>query len=220
MTSRRLATWAAVAAAALLVAGAATQLRPFWWDTRGPEHSIEVFGGHRALLMGGAWARILLLFPMTALGVAVPGLVDGDAMATRIGKAFATAAGVLSAVSGTVAVVIGVAAEEEVPSRAVAVLADSVYWIQDNLLTMSLLAFAVALAAFSTPLREAGELPAWGRRAGQASVVAVSAVPLSFYIGGAEHASALYAVPAFGAQAAMVLWLLALVRGNRSRTGE
>ena len=99
-------------------------------------------------------------------------------------------------------------------------LADSVYWIQDNLLTTSLLAFAVALGAFSSPLWKAGELPAWGRRAGQASVVAVSAVPLSFYIGGAEHASAPYAVPAFGAQAAMVLWLLALVRGNRSRTGE
>lgn len=111
--------------------------------------------------------------------------------------------------------VIGVAAEEEVPTRAVAVLADSLYWAQDNLLTLSLLALAVALAAFSTPLREAGELPAWGRRAGQASVVAAGAVPMSFYIGGAEHASALYAVPAFGAQAAMVLWLLALACGRR-----
>lgn len=215
MTPRRLATWAAVATVVLLVAGAVTQLRPFWWDTRRPEHSIEVFGQHRALLMGGAWARILLLFPMTALGVAVAGLVDADTLEARIGKAFATAAGVLSVVSGAMAVVIGVAAEEEVPTRAVAVLADSVYWVQDNLLTLSLLAFAVALAAFSTPLREAGELPAWGRRAGQASIVAVSAVPLSFYIGGAEHASALYAVPAFSTQAAMVLWLLALARGGR-----
>lgn len=214
MTPRRLATWAAVATAALLVAGAATQLRPFWWDTRRPEHSVEVFGQHRALLMGGAWARILLLFPMTALGVAVAGLVDGDTMATRIGRAFAAAAGVLSAVSGVVAVVIGVAAEEAVPNRSVAVLADSVYWIQDNLLTMSLIAFAVALAAFSSPLWRAGELPAWGRRAAQVSVLAAGAVPLSFYVGGAEHASVLYAVPAFGAQAAMVLWLLALVRGG------
>jgi len=73
------------------VAGAATQLRPFWWDTRRPEHSIEVFGGHRALLMGGAWARILLLFPMTALGVAVAGFLGADTLQARIGKAFATA---------------------------------------------------------------------------------------------------------------------------------
>lgn len=219
MTPRRLATWAAVAAAALLVAGTVTQLRPFWWDTRRPEHSVAVFGQHRALLMGGAWGRVLLLFPMTVLGVAVAGLLDADELEARIGKAFAAAAGVLSALSGVVAVVIGVAAEEKVPNRAVAVLADSVYWIQDNLLSLSLLAFGVALAAFSSPLWRAGELPAWGRRAGQVSVLAAGAVPLSFYVGGAEHASPLYAVPAFGAQAAMVLWLLALAGGKRSRGG-
>jgi len=220
VTSRQLARWAAVAAAALIAAAALTQLRPFWWDTRRPEHFLQVFGRHRALLMGGAWAHILLLFPMTALGVALPGLLADDSLQARIGKALAAAAGLLSAVSGTVAVVIGVTAEEQLVSPAVAVLADTLYWIQDNLLTLSLIAFSAALAAFSSELWRQGELPAWGRRAGQASLLASSAVPVSFYFGGAEHGSLLYAVPAFGAQAAMVLWLLAMASHQRAPGGR
>ena len=215
MTSKRLAMWAAIVGAALLAAAALTQLRPFWWDTRRPEHSLGVFGQHRALLMGGAWARILLVFPMTALGVALPGLLDGDPLEARIGKAFAATAGGLSAVSGAIAVVIGVTAEERLPSPAVVVLADSLYWIQDNLLTLSLVAFSAAMTAVSSQLWRQGALPAWCRRAGQACLLAGGAVLLSFYVGGAEHGSPLYAVPAFGAEAAMMFWLLALARGSK-----
>lgn len=215
MTPRRTIAWAATATAALLVVGAITQLRPFWWDTHRAEHSVQVFEQHRALLMGGAWARILLLFPMTALGIALPRLLDGASLQARLGTALAVAGGALSAVSGVAAVAIGVTAEEFVPldgsSRALAVLADSLYWMQDNLLTLSLIAFSAALAAFSSPLWRLGRLPAWARRAGQASVVSASAIPLSFYVEATDHGSWAYAVPAYGAETAILLWLVALI---------
>lgn len=218
MTSRKVARWAAVAAAVLLVAAAVTQLRPFWWDTRGPAHSLEVFGEHRALLMGGALARMFLVFPMTVLGVAMAGLLDGDPLPARMGKALAATAGGLSAVSGAVAVVIGVTEEERLVGPAVVALADVLYWVQDNLLTLSLVAFSAALTAVSSQLWRQEVLPAWGRRAAQVSLLGAGAVPMSFYLGGAEHGSPLYAVPAFGAQAAIMLWLLALA--GRLRAGD
>ncbi len=213
MTPRRLARWAAIVTAALLVAAVVTQLRPFWWDTRRPGHSLVVFERHRVLLMGGAWARILLVFPVTALGVALTGLVDGESLEARLAKALAATAGVLSAVSGTVAVAIGVTAEEQESGPAVAVLADSLYWVQDNLLTLSLVAFAAALVVISSRLRDQNILPAWGGASARVALVGAIAIPMSFYIGGAAYRSALYAVPAFAAEAAMVLWLLVLARG-------
>jgi len=212
VTPAPLARWAAITAAVLLPAAAVTQLRPFWWDTHRPGHSLEVFEQHRVVLMGGAWARILLVFPMTALGVALTGLVDGERLEARVGKAFLATAGLLSAVSGTVAVAIGVAAEEQESGPAVAVLADSLYWVQDNLVTLSLIAFAAALVLVSSLLCGQGALPAWGRRAAQVALIGAIAIPMSFYIGGADHRSALYSVPAFAAEGAMVLWLLALAR--------
>lgn len=212
--------WAGLACGVLLVAATLTQLRPFWWDTHLPEHSLEVFQRHRSLLMAGAWARILLLFPVVALAVALPRLLEGDLLQVRIGAALGVVAGALSAVAGAVAVAVGVTAEEFLPidgsSRAVAVLADCLYWVQDNVLTLSLISLCAALAAFSSPLWRDGLLPGWARRVGQVSPILAGAIPMSFYVGGADHASPLYALPAFAAEAAVVVWV-ATVAANLGR---
>ncbi len=216
MTPRRVTAWAAIAGILLLSAAMVTQLRPFWWDTHRVPHSIEAFERHRSLLMGGAWARIALLFPMVTLGIALPRLLDDDPLRVQLGRALAVISGGLSAVSGAVAVAIGVTAEEfallDESSRAMAVAADSLYWVQDNLLTLSLIAFSAGLVAFASPLWRAGALPGWGRIAAQASIVLAAAIPLTFYVEASDLGPAAYAAVAFAAQAAILLCFGALAR--------
>jgi hypothetical protein len=176
---------AGVPFAALLLAASALQLRPFSWDTYRVSASLRAFDRHRVPLMGGACLRAGLLLACVALaGVlwrrlrgAVEPLVAGGVMLLLAG-------GLLGAAAGAVGMALGVPAEEYHPAmadaKAVEVLADSLYWVQDGLVTLADLALAGAAGTLALAMRARGGFPAWATGAGLLALPLAATAAASF----------------------------------------
>jgi hypothetical protein len=176
----------ALAAAALLVllAGClALQVRPLHWDTYRVGASLEAFDAERRWLMAGAWLRPLLLLPLALLAAGLRRRLGRGDLA-HAGALLLLAAGVLQVAAGAVGTVIGVPAEEYSPgaadAHALQVLADSLFWVQDDLVTLANLALAAGIAAFALAGRHAPGMPAWATRAGVACLALMTAAATSF----------------------------------------
>ncbi len=121
--------------------------------------------------------RGLLVIPAILFGTALAEHLGHRSIWVSTGKAFMIAAGLLFTVSGFTAVVIGVPAEEyqlgAPEAKALEVLADSLFWIQDNLMTIAYITLALAVLGFSNALRAAQAMPRW------AFISGVAMIPLS-----------------------------------------
>jgi hypothetical protein len=179
----RLPALAAVAVGLLLAANLALQVRPLHWDTYRVGASLEAFDAGRKWLMAGAWLRPLLLPPLALLAVGLRRRLGRGDLADA-GALLLLAAGVLQVAAGAVATVLGVPAEEYRPgapdAHSLQVLADSLYWVQDDLVTLANLALAAGIAAFALAGRRGRAVPAWATRAGVASLVLMTAAAMSF----------------------------------------
>jgi hypothetical protein len=186
---------AGVALVGLLLLALAVQLRPLYWDTYQAGASLERFDRLRTLLMTGAWASHAgVLFPAVVLaaclrrrltGGPAGGGVGADETLVSTGTTLLVVAGVLHAVSGAVAPVIGVPAEEfhGTPTpHALTVLADSLFWVQDNLVTVATLTLAASAATLAWAQRANRGIPGWGVRAGLLSLPLALGIPLAFYM--------------------------------------
>ena len=141
----------------MLLVSLVTQPRPFFFDTLEVTESIQRFDRYRVLLLGGGMLRGLLVIPTILFGIALAEHLGHRSIWVSTGKAFMIAAGLLFTVSGFTAVVIGVPAEEyqlgAPEAKALEVLADSLFWIQDNLMTIAYITLALAVLGFSNALR-------------------------------------------------------------------
>ena len=181
---RRLRALAGCGFVALLLAASGLQLRPFAWDTYRVSRSLVAFDRHRVPLMGGACLRAGLLFACVALACALPRRPAGaGGPLARGGVMLLVAGGLLSAAAGAVGMVLGVPAEEYHPgmvdAKAVEVLADALYWVQDDLVMVANLALAAGAGALALALRPHG-VPAWATRAGLLAFPLAAAAALSF----------------------------------------
>ena len=125
--------------------------------------------------MTGMWFRSLLLLPGIFLAASIGGVVRSESEhLVRVGSWLIVSSGVLLAVSGWIGVVVGVPAEEyttDLPhAHALEVLADSLFWIQQNLITMAYLTLATAVATPSVSMRAAGRFPTWMTLSGMATL--------------------------------------------------
>lgn len=212
-----------VAAAALstfFVVSFSVQLKPFFWDTYDVSSSLQEFDSNRYILMTGMWVRAFVLIPATLLGVSLYELLEkhGPFVARSAGL-FIFAYGLLSAVSGWVGVVVGVPAEEFEPgaldAHALQVLADSLYWVQDNLITMANITLGVAVFAFSLLMRRHG-YRRW-ETAGFAVLPFALLAASSFYfqvgiLFGLNIEAPVYLAGMTGLSLALVVWTWAIAR--------
>ena len=208
MSERRAVAWASGALLALFTAASAGQLRAFWWDTTELHRSLLDFQVHRRLLMGSGMARMLLVFPFVALAISFV----GEERRARTSRALLALAGGLTAVAGVVQMAMGVASEEYVRAgaadHAIETLADAMYWVQDNLVTLSLICLGAAAVA-RTPLASP-RVRVWSSRLGLVGAVAVLAAFM--FNPSTSRNSPLY-YPAFAVAAAGILvWIGDLAR--------
>jgi hypothetical protein len=205
----------------LLAVNLALQVRPLHWDTYQAGASLEAFDAQRKLLMAGAWLRPMLLLPLALLAAGLRRRLGGGDLA-RAGSLLLLAAGVLHVAAGAVATVIGVPAEEYRPggpdAHALEVLADSLFWVQDDLVTLANLALAAGIAALAWEHRHTPGLPRWATRAGVAALPLMTAAAMSFVGVLPDRAAqpwwygAWYLAGVIAAYAACGAWLVAVLR--------
>lgn len=90
------------------------------------------------------------------------------------------------------------------------VLADSLYWVQDNFVTLSLIALSVGMALVSPALVRRGHLPPWAVGVGRLAPVSASGIALSFFVLGDRHAAPTYVVPWAITVVCITAWVIAL----------
>ncbi len=211
---RRRLVAAAALLGVLLTVASLTQLKPYRFDTYDVGRSLERFESSRAILMGGSWARLGIVFPAVLLA----GELYRRDREPLVAALLATG-GIVSAVAGAVATVIGVAAEEYRPgspdSHAVEVTADTLFWVQDNLTTVAGLLFAGAALASVAVGRRPGPVGLWG---GRLALPLFLIATTSWFFSDAEVANALaapwYAGFGLAALATFLAWLWAVARAD------
>lgn len=222
----RTSTHVTVAASAIgfvipFMATSVLQLKPFNWNTYDVSQSLQEFDANRYILMTGMWLRAVLLIPATLFGVGMYQLLkDTSAAAAQAGLLFVLASGLLNAVSGWVGVVVGVPAEEYQPgapsAHAVEVLADSLYWIQDNLITMSNITLATGVLIFSVVMLREGSWPRWAALAGILTLPLALVAAMSFYfqvgiLFGRNLEAPVYLAGGLGAGLAFLVWITGVI---------
>jgi hypothetical protein len=214
MTDRRVAVWSGATAIVLLVLASALQLRTVAWDTNALPASLERFQSWRGWLMPGGMLRSALLFPLACLGAVIAG--EGRGVRGRAAAALLVGAGVLSGLAGVTATIIGVPAEEFRPgapgAHGVEVLADSLYWISESCITLSMLAIGLAAVLASAGASRAE------MAAARASLILAVALAAVYMIAGPHRTNhpAYYPVVA-GLVTAVGAWIGLHVR---DRTGD
>ena len=211
----------AITLATLFVLASLVQLKPLFWDTYQVSQSLQEFDSIRYILMTGMWLRALLLFPAIFLSVGLYQLFEGHSRYyAQVAVLLMFAYGVLSAVSGWVGVVVGVPAEEFQPqsanAHALQVLADSLFWIQDNLITMANITLVSSVLIFSLLMRSDDRWPIWATSAGILTLPFMLIAASSFYLqGGILFGSNLegpvYIVGTSGVGIALIVWIAGIV---------
>ena len=213
----RLVRISAVLLGGMLVVSLATQPRPFFFDTLEVTESIQRFDRYRIFLLGGGMLRGLLVIPTILFASALAEhLGRHRSIWLSTGKGFMSASGILFTVSGFTAVVMGVPAEEyrlgDPDARALEVLADSLFWIQDNLMTIAYITLALAVVGFSMTLRSAHAIPRWAFISGIAMVPLSVLALFSFAMTNPPGSDSPFYFPAAaGVVVAFVIWLSAIV---------
>jgi len=218
-----------IAFAILFVLTSAVQLKPFFWDTYNVSKSLQDFDSHRYVLMTGMWLRAILLFPAIFIAVGLYQFTEiTNRYAAHVSALLMLAYGLLSTVSGWTGVVIGVPAEEYVPgavnAHALEVLADSLFWTQDNLITMSNIALAASVAISSLVAMRREDLPHWAATAGMLTLpfVLIGATSFYFQVGILFHRNLeapVYLAGSVGAGLALLVWIVGLVGSCMRRCG-
>jgi hypothetical protein len=172
--------------------------------------SLVDFQQLRNPLQLGAWSRITLLAPVLFLAAALRTLLEEeDPLSGYAGSLLVAASAVLGAVSGVAQSVIGVFAEDYLPAdpgaRAHAISADALFWIHDNLATLSLIALSVAAVTLARPMRKAG-FAEWTVWAGRLALPFSAAMSILFTLKSSRKGSLLYLVPWAGAVVLITLW--------------
>ena len=203
----------------MLLVSLVTQPRPFFFDTLEVTESIQRFDRYRVFLLGGGMLRGLLVIPAILFGTALAEHLGHRSIWVSTGKAFMIAAGLLFTVSGFTAVVIGVPAEEyqlgAPEAKALEVLADSLFWIQDNLMTIAYITLALAVLGFSNALRAAQAMPRWAFISGVAMIPLSVLALFSFAMTTPPGSDSPFYFPAVaGLVVAFVIWLAAVVLGG------
>jgi hypothetical protein len=209
---RRLVVGAAATLTILLIAASTVQLKPFFWDPPHLSTSLQEFQAHRTVLMTGMWLRAMVLIPAIFLAVGLYHLFERqDRAAAQAGALLLVAGGLLNAVSGWVGVAIGVPAEryqaEAGDAHALEVLAHSLFWVQDNLLTMANITLAGAVATFSYIMRRQGGFARWMVSAGMLTLPFALVASLSYY----GHRTLVYLTGTAPMELALLVWVTGLV---------
>jgi hypothetical protein len=203
---------ASFAFAILFTVASALQLRPFFWDTIRVEESMARFSAHFRLFQAGAWARIFLLFPMLFVAVGLRSLLP-DRLLVRAGTGFLLMSGILWAASGVANTAIGVAVESYLPkdpsAHAVQVLADSLFWIHDNLATLGIVVLGAGALCLSPALRYRG-FPPWLGIVGAGALGGGLAVIFLFTLRNWRFGSPLYLGPWVLAVLSVLGWALGI----------
>ncbi len=216
----RLVRLSAVLLGGMLVVSLAAQPRPFFFDTLDVTESIQRFDRYRVFLLGGGMLRGLLVIPTILFGIALAHhLGPPRSIWLSTGTGFMSASGILFTVAGFTAVVMGVPAEEYrlgvAESRALEVLADSLFWIQDNLMTIAYITLAIAVAGFSNALRERNAMPRWAFISGIAMTPLSLLALFSFAMTDPPGSNSPFYFPAVaGLVVAFLVWLVAIVLGD------
>ena len=222
----RLVRISAILLGGMLVVSLATQPRPFFFDTLEVTQSIQRFDRYRIFLLGGGMLRGLFVIPTILFGTALAEqLRRHKSIWLSTGKGFMSASGILFTVSGFTAVVMGVPAEEYLPgapeARSLEVLADSLFWIQDNLLTAAYITLALAVLGFSNALRARQVIPRWAFISGIAMLPLAVLALFSFAMTRPPGSnSPFYFAAVAGLVVAFLIWLTAIVLGRWETQGE
>jgi hypothetical protein len=213
--ARRMALIAGMTFVPIFLMASLLQLRPFVWDTVHPAQSLLDFQHNKNPMQLGAWSRISLLAPVVFLAVALWALLqEEDLLRARAGSLLVAASAVVGVVSGIAQSTVGVFAEDYLPgdpgARAHAISADALFWIHDNLATVSLITLSVAAVTLARPMRKAG-FAGWTVWAGRLALPFSSAMALLFTLKSSRKGSLLYRVPWAGAVIFITLWVVGIV---------
>jgi hypothetical protein len=213
--ARRMAFTAGLVFVPMFLIASLLQLRPFIWDTVHPRRSLLAFQHSKNPMQLGAWSRITLLIPLVFLATTLWALLEErDPLRVRAGSFMLGATGILGVVSGIAQSTVGVFAEDYLPTdpgvRAHALSADALFWIHDNLATLSLIALSVAAVTLARPMRKAG-FPAWTLWAGSLALPFSAAMAILFTLRSSRKGSLLYRVPWAGAVFLITVWVVGII---------
>jgi hypothetical protein len=212
---RRTVLLAAAASVPIFLTASLLQLRPFVWDTARPGLSLLEFQKNKNPMQLGGWSRISLVLPLLFLAVALTLLLERwGRIQSRVGGLLLVASGFLGVVSGVAQSVMGVFAEDYLPAdpgaRAHALAADALFWVHDNLATLSLIVLSVGAVILAPAMRKAG----FARRtvwAGRLALPFSTAMSVLFVMKSSRKGSLLYLVPWGGAVALLTLWMVGII---------
>ena len=217
---RRAVMWSALAMALVVVISTALQLRPFNFSTVEVEQSVGDFDRNRQLRMFGGMLRTSLIYAALPFSIGLTRVFPRTA-STLTAAALLTGAA-LWVVAGVVSVVMGVPAEEYgggLRDEAVLfVLADAMFWIQDNVALVGTMVMALGVATFSWQWRSARRLPGLAVALGLGMLPAAGAASLAFFVPGETRLEHLWYFTALMAAAVVfVVWLTGVATLARPR---